>query len=117
MFRPAGEKEFRLIQQSGFKRFPTRLPEQHTFRPVLSKKYAAEIATKRKPTDNNPGSRSYVLEFEVDDNYISWFEVKTAGADYRQELCIPAEQMDEFNSHITGLISVVGVYGNRSAIL
>lgn len=105
LFRPVGEKEFRMIQQSGFKSFPARLPGRRVLNPVLNKEYAAEIASKRKA-----GGRNYVVEFEADDSYISWFETKTVGQ--HQEISIPAEQIDEFNSHLIGLISVVAVYGN-----
>jgi hypothetical protein len=108
LFRLVGEKEFRLIQQSGFKSFPARMSGQHELNPVLNKKYAVEMASKRSIMDNNHVGRNYVLEFEVDDNYISWFETKTVGG--HQELSIPAEQIDEFNSHLNGLISVVGVF-------
>lgn len=111
LFRAVGEKEFRLIQQSGFKRFPARLPGQPVLHAVLNKAYASEIASKRKLQDKSSENRSYVLEFEVDDTYISWFEAETI-APGKQELSIPAEQIDEFNSHINGLISIVGVFLN-----
>ncbi len=104
LFRPVGEKEFRLIQQNGFKSFPARIPGRREMNLALNKEYAAQIASKRSTQDN----RNYVLELEADDSYISWFNTKTA--DGHQELNIPAEQIDEFNSHIIGLISVAGVF-------
>jgi hypothetical protein len=113
LFRSVGEKEFRIIQQRGFKSFPARLPGQPVFHPVLNKQYAMELAAKHNAADIS-SYRNYVLEFEVDDDYISWFDVETKGAEYRQEYDIPAEQLDEFNSHINGLISVVGVYNKAN---
>lgn len=95
-----------MIQQTGFKHFPARLPGRHVIHPVLNKQYASELAAKQDPNSY----RNYVLEFEVDDNYISWFEIKNKDTEYRKELSVPAEQMDEFNSHIDGLISVVEVH-------
>jgi hypothetical protein len=110
LYRPAGEKEYLLIKQSGFEKFPPRLPEQPIFYPVLNKEYAAEIASKWNTADENSGFKGYVLEFEVEDDYIARFEVQTVGARYHRELWIPAEELDEFNSHINGLISVIEAY-------
>jgi len=42
LFRPVGQAEYELIEQSGFKRFPPRLPEQPIFYPVLNEKYASD---------------------------------------------------------------------------
>lgn len=36
LWRPVGPKELELIQQSGMRAFPPRLPEQPIFYPVLS---------------------------------------------------------------------------------
>jgi len=44
LFRPVGEKELNLIEESGFRRFPPRLPGQPIFYPVLEEEYATEIA-------------------------------------------------------------------------
>jgi hypothetical protein len=104
LFRSVGEKEFRLIQQNGFKSFPARMPGRRGMNLASDKEYAMQIAAKR----SNEDRRNYIVEFEADDNYLSWFSTKTT--DGHQEFNIPAEQIDEFNSHITGLISVVGVF-------
>jgi hypothetical protein len=106
-----GEKEYQLIKQSGFTKFPPRLPEQPIFYPVLNKEYAAEIASKWNTADKNSGYKGYVMEFEIDDEYISRFIVQTVGAHYHKELWVPAEELEGFNSHITGLITVAEVYG------
>ena len=44
LYRPVGTAELKLIEQSGWKAFPPRLPEQPIFFPVLNEKYAREIA-------------------------------------------------------------------------
>jgi hypothetical protein len=44
LFRPVGQKELDLISESGFTRFPPRLPEQPIFYPVLNIEYAEQIA-------------------------------------------------------------------------
>ena len=43
LYRPVGTKELKLIAESGYKRFPPRLPDQPIFYPVLNEKYADEI--------------------------------------------------------------------------
>ncbi len=111
LYRPVGTSELELIERSGFKQFPPRLPEQPIFYPVLNEKYAAEIAEKWnvKSTDDR---RGYVTRFEVEDEYISRFEVQTVGKSYHQELWIPAEELEEFNSHIIGRIEVIAEFSN-----
>jgi hypothetical protein len=44
LYRPVGQAEFELIRASGFCEFPPRLPEQRFFYPVLSERYATQIA-------------------------------------------------------------------------
>ena len=44
LYRPVGTAELKLIEESGFRLFPPRLPEQPIFYPVLNEKYAREIA-------------------------------------------------------------------------
>lgn len=44
LYRPLGQKELDLIRQSGWKRFPPRLPSQPIFYPVLTEDYAVRIA-------------------------------------------------------------------------
>ena len=44
LFRPVGPIELALIAESGFRRFPPRLPEQPIFYPVCNEAYAVEIA-------------------------------------------------------------------------
>jgi len=107
LYRPVGQAEYELIEQSGFKRFPPRLPEQPIFYPVLNEKYASEIASKWNTADKTSGFVGYVLKFEVDDEYIKKFSVQQAGASYHLEYWIPAEELGEFNDNIVGYIEVV----------
>ena len=76
LYRPVGQAEYELIEQSGFKQFPPRLPEQPIFYPVLNEKYASEIASKWNTADKNSGFVGYVLKFEVDDEYVEKFKVQ-----------------------------------------
>ena len=44
LYRPVGSKELALIQASGDRAFPPRLPLQPIFYPVLNEAYAIQIA-------------------------------------------------------------------------
>lgn len=110
LFRPVGAAEYALIQQSGFRAFPPRLPEQPIFYPVLNERYAAEIAGRWNTADKSSGNKGYVLRFTVDDAYIAQFAVHTVGASYHQELWIPAEELEAFNRHICGTIECVRTF-------
>lgn len=107
LYRPVGEKEYLLIQESDFTAFPPRLPEQPIFYPVLNEQYATEIAVKWNTKDKNSGYKGYVACFEVDDLFISQYPVQTVGRSYHQEYWIPAEDLAELNRHIIGKIKII----------
>ena len=44
LYRPVGPKELELIRESGWRRFPPRLPEQPIFYPVVQEEYALGAA-------------------------------------------------------------------------
>lgn len=110
LFRPVGEAELQLIKDTNYTAFPPRLPQQPIFYPVLNQKYAEEIAQRWNTTDANSQYKGYVLKFEIDDSYISKFDIQTVGKSYHQELWIPADELENFNSHIIGKIEVVRVF-------
>lgn len=107
LYRPVGQKEFDLIEISGFKEFPPRLDWQPIFYPVLNKEYAEEVASKWNTKDEFSDYVGYVLEFEVDDEYLSQFDVQTVGASCHQEYWIPAERLSEFNEHIVSNLKAI----------
>ncbi|HEX2915972.1 MAG TPA: hypothetical protein VH186_34740 [Chloroflexia bacterium] len=108
LYRPVGLEELRLIYESGMCRFPPRLPEQPIFYPVLNFAYAEQIA---RGWNTKSGSLAgYVTEFNVEDVYLARFEPHIVGSRQHEELWIPAEQLEEFNEHITGCITVSGAY-------
>lgn len=109
LFRPVGIKELKLIKDSGMTKFPPRLPEQPIFYPVMNIEYARQIALEWN-TKSAPGYAGFVTEFDIDDEYVSKFEVKTVGTSTHRELWVPAEELEEFNSHIIGEIQVVEEY-------
>jgi len=109
LYRPVGTKELDLIRESNYTKFPPRLPEQPIFYPVLNEKYATEIAS-RWNVKYNEDHKGYVTCFVVEDEYCKQFEVHVVGADYHQELWVPAEELEEFNRHIVGEIQVISTY-------
>ena len=109
LYRPVGTAELKLIEQTGYKAFPPRLPEQPIFYPVLNEKYAREIAERWNVKDTSD-HKGYVTEFDVDDDYCSKFQIQTVGRSYHQELWVPADELEDFNKHIIGTIKVITVF-------
>jgi hypothetical protein len=44
LWRPTGPKELALVEDSGWRAWPPRLPDQPIFYPVLNEDYATRIA-------------------------------------------------------------------------
>jgi hypothetical protein len=110
LYRPVGQVELDLIEQSGWLRFPPRLDWQPIFYPVLSEDYATRIARDWNTKDEANGGVGYVLRFEVDRNYLADYDVHEAGGQALLEYWIPADELESFNDHITGPIEVVAEY-------
>ncbi len=104
LYRPVGLKELELIYDSGFREFPPRLPIQPIFYPVLNFDYAAQIA--RDWNTKTSEFAGYVTKFEVEENYVAQFEPQLVGSSEHRELWIPAEDLEQFNAHIVGQITV-----------
>ena len=112
LFRPVNSAELKLIEQSKYKAFPPRLPEQPIFYPVLNREYASEIAEKWN-VKSSIDRKGFVLQFEVDDEYCSQFEIHTVGSSRHQELWIPAKDLENFNRHIIGEIKVIAIFSDN----
>lgn len=63
LYRPVGPAELKLIEGSGWKAFPPRLPDQPIFYPVVQKEYAIRIARDWNVKADGAG---YVTQFNVD---------------------------------------------------
>lgn len=108
MWRPTGPNELALVEASGFRRWPPRLPEQPIFYPVTNEAYAIEIASRWNVRDSGQG---FVTRFEVRSEFVKQFEIQTVGASYHTEWWIPAERLEELNDNIVGLIEVTQRFG------
>ena len=62
----------------------------------------------------NSEHKSYVLKFEIKDDFIAKYKPQTVGAPHHQEYWIPAEALAEFNNNLIGLISVFRVFEESS---
>ncbi|MDJ0788435.1 MAG: hypothetical protein QNK05_16635 [Myxococcota bacterium] len=107
LYRPTGPEELALVRETGFRRWPPRLPEQPIFYPVTNQDYAAEIASKWNARD---GKQGFVTRFEVLASFMDQFDVQVVGASHHSEWWVPAERLDELNDHIVGLIEVVQTF-------
>ena len=108
LYRPVGPKELALIEASGFREFPPRLPQQPIFYPVLNEAYAIQIA---RDWNTKQHSRvGFVTRFDIDDAFVVRFERHIVGSRVHEELWVPAEELVEFNRHIVGRIEVVAAY-------
>ena len=114
LYRPVGKGEMELIRESGFRKFPTRLPHQRIFYPVLSEEYAREIAEKWNVRDQQSGYIGYVTRFEVRSAFATQFPVKQVGDRRHRELWIPAELLEELNRNIIGKIEVVAEFSSSA---
>lgn len=110
LYRPVGPKELALTEQSGWREFPPRLPEQPFFYPVLDEEYARQIARDWNVPANGSG---FVTRFTVQTEFLTIFSPHTVGATIHRELWIPAEQLPDLNRHILGLIEVIAEYRNE----
>lgn len=112
LYRPVGQKELDLIRESGYLSFPPRLPFQPIFYPVLNKEYAIQIARDWNTKDKVSGYIGYVTSFDVKEEFINRYEVKTVGGIEHQEYWIPAEELEEFNKNIVGFIKLIAEFKN-----
>lgn len=106
LYRPVGEAERRLIEESGFRAFPPRLAHQPIFYPVANEAYAVQIARDWNTRDAASGFVGYVTRFHVRSDFLAPYPPQVVGASRHTEFWIPAEEMDALNAAIVGRIEV-----------
>ena len=107
LYRPTGPEELALVGESGFTKWPPRLPEQPIFYPVTNEQYAIDIAS-----DWNVKASGYgcVMCFAVKKSFMDRYSIHQVGAAHHTEWWIPAEDLDELNRHLVGRIEIVQEY-------
>jgi len=113
LYRPTGPHELKLVEESGFMRWPRRLPGQPIFYPVTNEKYATEIASQWNVKDSKVG---FVTKFHVKKSFMARYEIQTVGASHHAEWWVPDSDIDEMNDNIVGLIEVIGEYREADAL-
>lgn len=88
LWRPTGPEELALVEASGWREWPPRLPGQPIFYPVLNQEYAAKIARDWNVKHSGAG---YVTRFEVLRSFLDQYEVRQAGGKTILEYWIPAQ--------------------------
>ncbi len=84
--------------------FPSRLPDQPIFYPVLTEDYAVRIARDWNVPQSGAG---FVTRFEIRREFIERYQPQEAGGRNLREYWIPAEELESFNAAIVGKIEVV----------
>lgn len=103
MYRPCGQKELDLVAESGFKRWPPRLPEQPIFYPVTNEAYAIEV----NRWNVSQFGKGYVTKFKIRCEFVEKYRVEQVGGRHHTEWWIPAEDLEDFNDNIVGGIEVI----------
>ncbi|MEZ5308903.1 MAG: hypothetical protein R2684_17290 [Pyrinomonadaceae bacterium] len=107
LYRPTGPDELKLVEESGFRRWPPRLPEQPIFYPVTNELYAIQITQRWNTKEFREG---FVTKFEVRKAFMDRYPIEKVGGDIHTEWWIPAEDLEELNDNIVGKIEVIGHY-------
>ncbi|WP_125777136.1 hypothetical protein [Antribacter gilvus] len=107
LWRPTGPEELALVEESGWRAWPPRLPDQPIFYPVLNEDYATRIARDWNVKASGVG---YVTRFEVAKEFLDQYDIQQAGGRTILEYWIPAEDLDQLNQNIVGQIEVVAEY-------
>jgi len=110
LYRPVGQRELDLIRASGMTAFPPRLEWQPIFYPVLNEEYAVQIAREWNTKDEASGYVGYVTRFRVREEFAKRYPAQKVGGRTAWELWVPAEELEEFNRNIVGLIEVVAEF-------
>jgi hypothetical protein len=107
LWRPVGPRELELIQETGMRAFPPRLPGQPIFYPVLSESYAVKIARDWNVAASGSG---FVTRFTVRRSFLDHYPIQEAGGAAHLEYWIPAEDLEAFNAAIIGTIEIVAQF-------
>lgn len=107
LWRPTGPEELALVEASGWREWPPRLPGQPIFYPVLNEEYAALIAQDWNVRHSGAG---FVTRFLVRRSFLDRYEVHQVGGQTILEYWIPAEDLPALNASIIGAIEVTARY-------
>jgi hypothetical protein len=107
LWRPTGPEELALVEASGWREWPPRLPGQPIFYPVLNEDYAVKIA---RDWNVKRAGAGFVTRFQVRRSFLDHYEVHQVGGQTILEYWIPAEDLPALNASIVGAIEVTAEY-------
>jgi hypothetical protein len=107
LWRPTGPAELALVEATGFRRWPPRLPDQPIFYPVLNEDYAIRIARDWNVKASGIG---FVTRFDVRREHLDRYEIQQVGGQTILEYWIPADELEDLNDNIVGTIDVVHTF-------
>lgn len=107
LYRPVNQAELNLIEQSEWKKFPPRLPEQPIFYPVTNEAYAEQITKEWNVPAYGIG---YVVAFDLPSSYLTKYNVENVGGEIHTEYWIPADELEEMNENILGKIELIKTF-------
>jgi hypothetical protein len=107
LYRPVGPKELALVEASGFRKFPPRLPDQPIFYPVTNEEYATQIARDWNVRHDGAG---FVTRFQINAQFAEQYPEQKVGGSIHTELWVPADDLTRFNENIVGLIEVIAEF-------
>ena len=105
--RPVGPKGLDLIAAAGYPYWPPRLPAQPIFYPVTNEESAKEISIQWNVPASGVG---FVTRFSGKKSFMDRYENHQVGGENHTEWRISAEDLDERNDNIMGLIEIIGEY-------
>jgi len=82
LYRPVGPEELVLIEQSGWKRFPPRRPDQPIFYPVMNEAYAIQISVEWNVPAYGSG---FVTKFALSSEFLLKYAVENVGGTIHNE--------------------------------
>lgn len=106
LYRPVGYEELKLIEDSGFVKFPERLPGQPYFYPVCNYEYACDITKKW----NTKLGKGFVVSFDIRNEFLENYITHVVGSKLHEEYWIPAEELEKLNDAILGKIEVISEF-------
>jgi hypothetical protein len=112
LYRPAGPQELALVAQSGYRRWPPRLPEQPIFYPVSNEQYAIEIARDWNVPASGEG---FVTRFYLPRSFMARYPLRQVGAAHHTEWWVPAEELEAINDRIVGLIEAIWRFDSQGS--
>ena len=107
LWRPTGPQELALVEASGWRAWPPRLPDQPIFYPVLNEDYATRIARDWNVKASGAG---HVTRFRVLSSFLDRYQIHQVGGQTILEYWIPAEDLPALNEAIVGRIDLITSY-------